>query len=177
MTLVGLIPVEHHQNSPPVSPLPSPPPVAHPSHQPQDPIAPISPEPTGITSLSPSSQNGTLLPSYEKSRHEPEAPIPVNTPAKAYEGQPADQIQGSYFAQAPAQYPSDVKAYPGQPAPQQMQQQPQQQMYYTPYGHPSGYATAIPLHALQSAPCPVDCPACGRREMTRVEPVTGMTTQ
>jgi hypothetical protein len=50
-------------------------------------------------------------------------------------------------------------------------------MYYTPYGHPSGYATAVPFHALQSAPCPVDCPACGRREMTRVEPVTGLTTQ
>ncbi|KAJ5370569.1 LPS-induced tumor necrosis factor alpha factor, partial [Penicillium cataractarum] len=176
----GLIPVEHHHTSPPVSPLPSPL-VAGAAHQPQDTIAPISPEPTGITPLSPSSeQSGTLLPTYEKSRQEHEAPIPVHNPPtapeKAYNGQPVEQAQGSYFNHAPAQYPSEVKAYPGQPGPQQMQQHPQQQMYYTPYGHPSGYATAVPLHALQSAPCPVDCPACGRREMTRVEPITGLTT-
>ena len=74
----------------------------------------------------------------------------------------------------PAIAPSDVKAYPGQPAPAQVQQP---QVYYTPHVHPSGYATATPLHSLQSAPCPVDCPACGQREMTRVEAVTGMTTQ
>ncbi|KAJ5880992.1 LPS-induced tumor necrosis factor alpha factor [Penicillium subrubescens] len=179
----GLIPVEHHHPiSPQVSPMPSPAPAQF-SHQTQDSIGPISPEPTGITPLSPSSeQSGTLLPTYEKSRQEHEAPIPVNNPPtapeKAYNGQPVDQIQQqqSYFNQAQAQYPSDGKTYPGQPGPQQMQQHPQQQMYYTPYGHPSGYATAVPLHALQSAPCPVDCPACGRREMTRVEPVTGMTT-
>jgi hypothetical protein len=183
LTLVGLIPVEHHHPiSPQVSPLPSPP-VAQSSHQPQETIAPLSPEPTGITPLPPSSdQSGTLLPTYEKSRQkEHEAPIPVDNrptaPEKAYNGQPADQIQQSYFSQAPTQYPSDVKVYPGQPGPQPGQQHPQQQMYYTPYGHPSGYATAVPLHALQSAPCPVDCPACGRREMTRVEPVTGLTTQ
>jgi hypothetical protein len=182
LTLVGLIPVEHHPTSPQVSPLPSSP-VAQPSHQPQqDTIAQISPEPTGITPLSPpSEQSGTLLPTYEKSRQEHEAPIPVHNPPiapeKEYNGQPVEQISGSYFNQAPAHHPSDVKAYPGQAAPQQIQQHPQQQMYYTPYGHPSGYATAVPLHALQSAPCPVDCPACGRREMTRVEPVTGLTTQ
>ncbi|OOQ85448.1 hypothetical protein PEBR_24736 [Penicillium brasilianum] len=175
----GLIPVEHHHTSPPVSPIPSPL-VAGSSHQPQDTMAPISPEPTGITPLSPSpEQSGTLLPTYEKSRHDHDAPIPVHNsptaPEKAYNGQPVEQAQGSYFNQAPA-HPSDVKAYSGQPGPQQMQQHPQQQIYYTPYGHPSGYATAVPLHALQSAPCPVDCPACGRREMTRVEPVTGMTT-
>jgi hypothetical protein len=29
-----------------------------------------------------------------------------------------------------------------------VQQYPQQQMYYTPYGHPSGYATAVPFYAL-----------------------------
>jgi hypothetical protein len=105
-----------------------------------------------------------------------DAPTAVypDDPAKAYQGQPhPDQINGSYIGQYPVNSPSDVKAYPGQPTPQ-----PQQQpgMYYTPYGHPSGYATATPLHSLLSAPCPVDCPCCGRREMTRVESVSGMTT-
>ncbi|KAJ5312808.1 LPS-induced tumor necrosis factor alpha factor [Penicillium antarcticum] len=66
------------------------------------------------------------------------------------------------------------KAYAGQPLPQQGPPQPNQ--YYTPYGHPSGYATAVPLHGVQSAPCPVDCPVCGEREMTRINPISGGTT-
>lgn len=92
---------------------------------------------------------------------------------------------GGYTSQYPVNSPDDVKAYPGQPQPtynNQGQQAPayyqhQPQLYYTPYGPPSGYANATPLHALQSASAPVDCPACGNREMTRTEAVTGMTTQ
>lgn len=43
-------------------------------------------------------------------------------------------------------------------------------------GQPSGYNTATPLHALQRGTTPVDCPVCGQREMTRVEPRSGNTT-
>ncbi|CAG8927505.1 unnamed protein product [Penicillium salamii] len=71
----------------------------------------------------------------------------------------------SYDASAPRD-----KEYPNQPP----QNHPQQ--FYTPAGHPSGYMTAVPLHSVQSAPCPVDCPVCGQREMTRVEAVSGGTT-
>jgi lipopolysaccharide-induced tumor necrosis factor-alpha factor len=70
---------------------------------------------------------------------------------------------------------SDEKNYPNQPPQFQHQQGPQQ--FYTPQAHPSGYATVVPLHGLQSAPCPVDCPACGERELTRITPVSGGTTQ
>jgi lipopolysaccharide-induced tumor necrosis factor-alpha factor len=42
---------------------------------------------------------------------------------------------------------------------------------------PNVYNTATPLHALQRGPTPVDCPVCGQREMTRVEPHSGNTTQ
>ncbi|KAG0157714.1 hypothetical protein PDIDSM_4899 [Penicillium digitatum] len=51
------------------------------------------------------------------------------------------------------------------------------QQFYAPSGHPSGYATVVPLHCVQSAPCPVDCPVCGKREMTSVDFVNGGTTQ
>ncbi|KAJ5689963.1 LPS-induced tumor necrosis factor alpha factor [Penicillium macrosclerotiorum] len=143
---------------------------------------PLHPEPTEITHRSPSEPTGTMLPSYEKSRQEYDAPMPVNDPPtgpmKAYQGQPdPNYSQAGHSSQYPMHL-SDVKAYPGQQLPPDptQQQQFQPQAFYTPYGHPSGYATATPLHALQSAPCPVDCPACGCREMTRTEPVTGMTT-
>ncbi|KAE8168222.1 LITAF-like zinc ribbon domain-containing protein [Aspergillus tamarii] len=43
-------------------------------------------------------------------------------------------------------------------------------------GHPSGYNSATPLHALQRGPTPVDCPICGVREMTRTEAESGNTT-
>jgi hypothetical protein len=106
-----------------------------------------------------------------------DAPTPVypEEPAKSYQGQPhPDQINSAYAGQHPMNSPSDVKTYPGQPAPYPPQQPG---MYYTPYGHPSGYATAVPLQSLLSAPCPVDCPCCGKREMTRIEPISGGTTQ
>lgn len=109
--------------------------------------------------------------------HNYDAPTPVHTDesAKAYQGQPhPDQINGPGVNQYPLNSPSDVKAYPGQPIPQ-AQQQPG--AYYTPHGQQTGYATATPLHALLSVPCPVDCPCCGKREMTRTEAVSGTTTQ
>lgn len=163
----GLIPVE----APPYpgpghSPVsPPPPPNAETIHP-----APVSEQGTG-TYTSTSSEKPPIHGDYE-------APTSVNPPAepaKAYPGQPyPDQLQAGYAGQYPLNSPSDVKAYPGQPTPEQMQQP---QTYYTPYGHPSGYATAAPLHSLQSAPSPVDCPACGYREVTRAEAVSGMTTQ
>jgi hypothetical protein len=61
------------------------------------------------------------------------------------------------------------KTYPNQPQQFYAPQNPQQ----------NGYANAVPLplHAVQSAPCLVDCPGCRVRQMTRVEAVSGGTTQ
>ncbi|KAJ5098738.1 LPS-induced tumor necrosis factor alpha factor [Penicillium argentinense] len=128
-------------------------------------------------------------PQNEKSRPADDiAPTPVinynQEMAKSYQGQPAQDLSGGFARQYPVHAPDDVKGYPGQPQPAHhdpsQQQSPyylnQPQLYYTPYGPPSGYATAAPLHALQSAPAPVDCPSCGHREITRTEAVTGMTT-
>jgi lipopolysaccharide-induced tumor necrosis factor-alpha factor len=67
------------------------------------------------------------------------------------------------------------KTYAGQPLNQQGPAHPHQ--YHTPYGPPSGYATAVPLHDVQSASCPVDCPVCGERGMTLIESVSGGTTR
>ena len=57
-------------------------------------------------------------------------------------------------------------------APQQQQQQQQQvaQPLQT-------YNTATPLASLQDSPAPVDCPICHTRAMTRVEAMSGNTTQ
>ncbi len=41
----------------------------------------------------------------------------------------------------------------------------------------NNYQMATPLASLQQTPAPVDCPACGVREMTRTEYVSGRTTQ
>lgn len=153
----GLIPVE----APP-----------YPGHSPVSPLPPAS----ETIQPAPPSETTNTYPSTgsEKPQIQPDhaAPVPIypEEPAKAYQGQP----QAGFAGQYPVNSPADAKAYPGQPGPEQFQQP---HMYYTPYGHPSGYATATPLHSVQSAPCPVDCPSCGQREMTRVEPVTGMTTQ
>ncbi|KAL3487373.1 LITAF-like zinc ribbon domain-containing protein [Aspergillus germanicus] len=61
---------------------------------------------------------------------------------------------------------------PHNPSPQMYP--PQQQPYQIE--QPSQYPTAVALHALQRTPQVVDCPMCGRREMTRTEAVTGKTT-
>jgi hypothetical protein len=93
----------------------------------------------------------------------------------AYQGQPhSDQVNGPGVGQYLVNSPSDVKTYPAQPI-SQIQQQPA--AYYTAHGQPTGYATATPLHALLSVPCPVDCPCCGKREMTRIEAISGTKTQ
>lgn len=39
------------------------------------------------------------------------------------------------------------------------------------------FKTAIPLTVLSSASCPVDCPECGVREMTKTTYQIGATTQ
>ena len=41
----------------------------------------------------------------------------------------------------------------------------------------SQFQTAVPLQSLQDQPAPVDCPICHTRAMTRVEAVSGNTTQ
>ncbi|KAJ5376463.1 LPS-induced tumor necrosis factor alpha factor [Penicillium cosmopolitanum] len=64
-------------------------------------------------------------------------------------------LHGDYNAPTPAHTNESARAYQGQP---------------------TGYATVTPLHALLSVPCPVDCPCCGKREMTRIEAVSGTKT-
>ncbi|KAJ5719196.1 hypothetical protein N7493_007651 [Penicillium malachiteum] len=156
----GLIPVETHPNTEPspISPL-------HTSEYTNSSFSP----PSALTASFPA-------PPYENERSNAEdAPMPVNAfemPGKESQGQIARGEQPESSSQPPVAA-ADVKEYPGQPVASQFQ--PRQ--YYTPFGQPTTYATAIPLHALQSASCPVDCPACGKREMTRIESVSGSTTQ
>ncbi|KAJ5587578.1 LPS-induced tumor necrosis factor alpha factor [Penicillium hispanicum] len=144
----GLIPLEPASDhvSPPVSPL-------HPS------------ESANVNTMSPPAQSSTL--------QESDAPVPTNTApvSKAYEGQPdPDHLQAAPAPPYPGQPPA--KEYPGQPVPDRLQ--PHQ--YYNPDGKPSTWSTALPLHAVQSVPCPVDCPVCRYREITRTEAVSGSTT-
>ncbi|OQE10478.1 hypothetical protein PENVUL_c004G07862 [Penicillium vulpinum] len=104
------------------------------------------------------------------------ATTPINRPPeRQYPNQP-DSIGQELACDTPQSMPApSEKAYPGQPLPQQGQGY--LQPFYTPSCHPSGYSSAVPLHSLQSASCPVDCPVCEQREMTRIEPVSGGTTQ
>ncbi|KXG47195.1 LPS-induced tumor necrosis factor alpha factor [Penicillium griseofulvum] len=110
------------------------------------------------------------------------APTPVNGPPEPQYPHTPDSIgQAPAYDASTSMATPPEKAYAGQPVPQYTQTaQPQQgagpQQFYTPSGHPSGYATAVPLHAVQSAPCPVDCPVCGKREMTRTQAISGGTT-
>ncbi|KAJ5979803.1 LPS-induced tumor necrosis factor alpha factor [Penicillium waksmanii] len=140
----------------------------------------------GLTPLAAPPYSGSIqpAPSEATSAHSEKPPLhgdynaapPVHTSesTRAYQGQPhPDQINGPGVGQYPVNSPSDVKAYPGQPTPQIQQQQG---AYNTSHGQQTGYATATPLHALLSVPCPVDCPCCGKREMTRIEAVSGTKT-
>jgi len=112
--------------------------------------SPVSPA-TGSESILPASEGtGTLVstvPEKAPVHSDHNAPIPISTDTPP---------------QYPVHPPSYAKAYPGQPSPL-LAQQPN--TYYTPSGHPSGYATATPLPSVQSAPCVVDCPSCGKRQM------------
>ncbi|KAF4241585.1 hypothetical protein CNMCM6805_003859 [Aspergillus fumigatiaffinis] len=108
-----------------------------------------------------------------------------STPVPAYEQHPSPE---THHAQAAPIVPAPQNAHmqPLSPLPKDYSQQ-QQQFAHPPApeyyaaapgaGHPSGYNTATPLHALQRGPTPVDCPVCGQREMTRAEPHSGNTTQ
>lgn len=128
--------------------------------------------PSGTTTMSTRSSpeaSSSLGMLHQQSSQEQDDAIsrhPVSGPSKAYEGQPQDMATSFEL--------SEVKAYPGQPMPNPFQQSRQ---YYNPDGRPSEWSMAVPLHALQSVPCPVDCPVCRHREITRTEAVTGMTTQ
>ncbi|KAJ5091963.1 LPS-induced tumor necrosis factor alpha factor [Penicillium alfredii] len=126
---------------------------------------PVSPEPAHT-------QPGQPIPSSLQAGQPIQSPVSPEPGAKAYPGQPTpDQLSPAPTGQAQAAYPTE-KSYPGQP----VAQAPPPNTYYTPFGQPTGYATVAPLHALQSAPSPVDCPVCGQREMTRTEAASGMTT-
>ncbi|KAJ5177597.1 LPS-induced tumor necrosis factor alpha factor [Penicillium coprophilum] len=135
------------------------------SHQPAQ--GPVSPHPDTH------SHTGQ---SFPDTLHSSSTPTPINGPSeKHYPYEPDSIGQAPAYAATPMATPPE-KAYSGQPLPQYPQNQAQPQQFYTPSAQPSPYATAVPLHAVQSAPCPVDCPVCGKREMTRVQPVSGSTT-
>ncbi|KAJ5355900.1 LPS-induced tumor necrosis factor alpha factor [Penicillium concentricum] len=152
------------------SPTPTPVPIyseapeaVYPTHPTQGPVSPHSDH----------SHTGQSLPD---ALHSSYTPTPINGPSeKEYPFQP-DSIGQAPAYDATSMAAPPEKAYAGQPLTEYPEAQTQPQQFYTPSGHPSGYVTAVPLHAVQSAPCPVDCPVCGKREMTRVEPVSGGTT-
>ena len=73
-----------------------------------------------------------------------------------------------YTVEQPGMQPAE-KGYPPQGMPAQpVFQQPIPQ---------NNFASATPLFSLQQGPAPVDCPMCRVRQMTRVEYVSGGTTQ
>ncbi|KAJ5946327.1 hypothetical protein N7454_003166 [Penicillium verhagenii] len=150
----------------------------------QDSVGPVSPLLTseGTSTINSPPIPASISPAYERTQPE-DAPIPLSSldmPEKEYCGQPLPNEPAMTSAsQHPTGQASNEKAYPGQPMPNHVQvpQLQQQQTYYTPFGQPTRYATAVPLESLQSAPCPVDCPVCGMREMTKTEFISGGTTQ
>ncbi|KAJ5133072.1 LPS-induced tumor necrosis factor alpha factor [Penicillium atrosanguineum] len=148
-------------------------PFAAPLYSGTSPVSPI----TGSKSIQPAPSEATGAHSEKPPLHgDYNAPTPVHIDesARVYHGQPhPDHINGPGVGQCLVNSPSDVKTYPNQITPQ-IQEQPG--AYYTPHGQATGYTTATPLHALLSVPCPVDCPCCGKREMTRIEAVSGTTT-
>lgn len=99
----------------------------------------------------------------------PSTPIIIE-PDHAYVQRQQDQthIQPDHAYAQPVQ-PDHASPQPTQ-TPIHTQQLPLQQPVN------SQYPTATPLHALQSSPAPVDCPACGQREMTQVIMESGNTT-
>ncbi|GFG12523.1 conserved hypothetical protein [Aspergillus udagawae] len=103
--------------------------------------------------------NSTPLPAYGQhpspETHQAAPIVPQNAHMQPRSHLPHDHPQQQPLAQLPA--PGHYQAGPGM-------------------GHPSGYNTATPLHALQRGPTPVDCPVCGHREMSRVEAHSGNTT-
>ncbi|KAJ6006117.1 hypothetical protein N7451_004061 [Penicillium sp. IBT 35674x] len=152
------------------------------------PISPLNTSERASTNSAPLSDpiSPPPLPAYERTRPE-DAPMPVSSPQiheKDYMGQPPSEPHPAFAGQHPMNSAEEEKTYPGQPAPSYIQPPPpgpppqqQPQPYYTPVGQSSNYASAVPLHALRQAPCPVDCPACGQRELTRTQAVSGSTTQ
>lgn len=67
-----------------------------------------------------------------------------------------------------------------QPYAEPQQGYPQQQpniQQHTPAQPKNNYQMATPLASLQQSPAPVDCPACGVREMTNTSYASGGTTQ
>ncbi|KAJ5757744.1 LPS-induced tumor necrosis factor alpha factor [Penicillium nucicola] len=161
--------------------------MTEPRHQTPAPMYSEDPEPVYPTPLAHPTPihamhtGGPVSPTSEANTYQSQSqamPDPLYNPAplnghqeKQYPHQPDAISQAPEYGIISG---SHEKAYEGQPLHQQGPSQPNQ--YYTPYGHPSGYATAVPLHSVQSAPCPVDCPVCGEREMTRIKPISGGTT-
>ncbi|PWY79314.1 hypothetical protein BO70DRAFT_430099 [Aspergillus heteromorphus CBS 117.55] len=83
----------------------------------------------------------------------------------------------AYEEPAEIQEPAPIvsPSYSQPPLLQPLEQQ-HRQSFYAGTQHPSGYNSATPLHALQKKPGPVDCPACGHRQMTKVQAESGKTT-
>ncbi|CAG8158534.1 unnamed protein product [Penicillium olsonii] len=132
---------------------------AFPQHQPTTPVYSEAPEPVYPTH-NPTQDTQTPI-------HDTISPQSTAQSPQAMHQEKQYPFQPDSIGEVPGYAPSPSKEYPNQPQPQQ---------FYTPATHPSGYMTAVPLHSVQSAPCPVDCPVCGQREMTRVEAVSGGTT-
>lgn len=87
--------------------------------------------------------------------------------------------QQPQYGEQPGMQPPQEKTYlhQGMPQPQYPEQQMPQRQYAQQPMPQSTYASATPLVSLQQGPAPVDCPMCRVRQMTRVEFVSGGTTQ
>ncbi|KAI9867892.1 MAG: hypothetical protein M1813_007714 [Trichoglossum hirsutum] len=111
-------------------------------------------------------------------------PYHVHVPA-AQNPQPGQQyVQSPVMQHAqpqmpPAMPPQQAGIHPSQQdyAIYQMQSQQMMTPQVTYQGQPQGYLSATPLAAVGRGATPVDCPACGKRAMTRITPMVGNTTQ
>jgi predicted RNA-binding Zn-ribbon protein involved in translation (DUF1610 family) len=91
---------------------------------------------------------------YDYTQAQTPQAVPMTSP------QPVQGIQ-------PVQSPQPMQMQPQYMQPQQQQQQQQQQ---------SKYLSAVPLAGLTIGSAPVDCPSCGKREVTRTTAKTGQET-
>lgn len=87
-----------------------------------------------------------------------------------------DDANMQYLASAPV-YASRLDSYQTVPHLTQPQPASVQQDSKRPQQQWNPYIPATPPLSLHQAPALVDCPACGYRAITRVDPVSGNTTQ
>ena len=111
----------------------------------------------------------------------PEEPMAYQQPSPdgmQYQQQPQSPIPMNAGPRDQPSYEMSQLMY-GQPPPQPDQGGPISSEAYTSKSSQQAtqYQTATPIPNLGMSPAPVDCPACGKRGMTKISHHAGNTTQ